>query len=156
MILVVFLTGAVRPLKTTVFDRDEIEPAFRFMAQGKHIGKVVIQVRPEDETKSVVKLVAHARSMCDPRKSYVVTGGLGGFGLELAHWLVERGARHLVLTSRRGKIKVQTFITPSHVESQENKKLCFRAVSLAQTRIQCEACRAKTKLFILPRFNINI
>ncbi|KAJ7381589.1 hypothetical protein OS493_040254 [Desmophyllum pertusum] len=72
------------------------------MAQGKHIGKVVIQVRPEDETKSVVKLVAHARSMCDPRKSYVVTGGLGGFGLELAHWLVERGARNLVLTSRRG------------------------------------------------------
>jgi len=96
------LTGTVRPLKTTVFDRDEIEPAFRFMAQGKHIGKVVIQVRPEDESKSVVKLVAHARSMCDPRKSYVVTGGLGGFGLELSHWLVERGARNLVLTSRRG------------------------------------------------------
>ena len=72
------------------------------MAQGKHIGKVIIQVRPEDESKSVVKLVAHARSICDPRKSYVVTGGLGGFGLELAHWLVERGARNLVLTSRRG------------------------------------------------------
>ena len=86
-----------------MFDRDEIEPAFRFMAQGKHIGKVVIQVKPEDETKSVVKLMAHARSMCDPRKSYVVTGGLGGFGLELAHWLVERGARNLVLTSRRGR-----------------------------------------------------
>ena len=96
------LTGAVLPLKTTVFDRDEVEPAFRFMAQGKHIGKVVIQVRPEDESKSVVKLVAHVRSMCDPQKSYVVTGGLGGFGLELAHWLVERGARKLVLTSRRG------------------------------------------------------
>ncbi|XP_068717598.1 fatty acid synthase-like [Montipora capricornis] len=95
-------SGAVRPLKTTVFDRDEIEPAFRFMAQGKHIGKVVIQVRPEDQTKSVVKLVAHARSICDPCNSYVVTGGLGGFGLELAHWLVERGARNLILTSRRG------------------------------------------------------
>lgn len=99
-------TGAVRPLKTTVFDRDEIEPAFRFMAQGKHIGKVVIQVRPEDESKSVVKLLAHARSMCDPRKSYVVTGGLGGFGLELSQWLVERGARYLVLTSRRGASSV--------------------------------------------------
>ena len=98
------VTGAVRPLKTTVFDRDEIEPAFRFMAQGKHIGKVVIQVRPEDESKSVAKLTAHARSMCDPRKSYVVTGGLGGFGLELAHWLVERGARSIVLTSRRGML----------------------------------------------------
>ena len=96
------LTGAVRPLKATVFDRDQIETAFRFMAQGKHIGKVVIQVRPDDKSKSVVELVAHAQSLCDPRKSYVVTGGLGGFGLELAHWLVERGARNLVLTSRRG------------------------------------------------------
>ena len=58
------------------------------------------------KAKSVVKLMAHARSMCDPRKSYLVTGGLGGFDLELAHWLVERGARHLVLTSRRGQFQV--------------------------------------------------
>lgn len=29
-------------------------------------------------------------------------GGLGGFGLELADWLVLRGARNLVLTSRKG------------------------------------------------------
>ena len=41
-----------------------------------------------------------------------------------------------------------------HVESQEDKKLCFCTASLAQTRIQCEACRAKTKLFILPRLNV--
>ena len=40
-------------------------------------------------------------------------------------------------------------------ESRGNKKLCFRTVSLGQTRIQCEACRAKTKLFfILPRLNM--
>jgi NAD(P)-dependent dehydrogenase (short-subunit alcohol dehydrogenase family) len=36
-------------------------------------------------------------------RSYLVTGGLGGFGLETALWLVARGARHLVLASRRGK-----------------------------------------------------
>ena len=36
--------GAVQPLKTTVFDRDDVEEAFRFMAQGKHIGKVLIKV----------------------------------------------------------------------------------------------------------------
>lgn len=38
----------------------------------------------------------------DPCKSYVITGGLGGFGLELAHWMVSRGCRKLVLTSRNG------------------------------------------------------
>lgn len=38
------LEGVVQPLKTTVFQRDEVEQAFRYMAQGKHIGKVVLQV----------------------------------------------------------------------------------------------------------------
>ena len=39
-------SGVVRPLKATTFHREEVEGAFRFMAQGKHIGKVLIQVRP--------------------------------------------------------------------------------------------------------------
>lgn len=36
--------GVVKPLKRTVFDKEEVEAAFRFMAQGKHIGKVMIKV----------------------------------------------------------------------------------------------------------------
>ncbi|KAL1484917.1 hypothetical protein MTO96_032293 [Rhipicephalus appendiculatus] len=35
-------------------------------------------------------------------KSYVIAGGLGGFGLELADWMVTRGCRKLLLTSRSG------------------------------------------------------
>lgn len=31
-----------------------------------------------------------------------VAGGLGGFGLELANWLVSRGASRLLLNSRSG------------------------------------------------------
>ncbi len=37
-----------------------------------------------------------------PTETFIITGGLGGFGLELAQWLVERGVRHLILTSRSG------------------------------------------------------
>lgn len=37
-------SGAVKPLQTSVFDRDHVEAAFRFMAQGKHIGKVLVKV----------------------------------------------------------------------------------------------------------------
>lgn len=36
--------GVVRPLKCTTFPKHRVEDAFRFMAQGKHIGKVVVQV----------------------------------------------------------------------------------------------------------------
>ena len=34
--------------------------------------------------------------------SYLITGGLGGLGLKIARWLVDHGARHLVLVGRRG------------------------------------------------------
>jgi acyl transferase domain-containing protein/NADPH:quinone reductase-like Zn-dependent oxidoreductase/NADP-dependent 3-hydroxy acid dehydrogenase YdfG/acyl carrier protein len=34
--------------------------------------------------------------------SYLVTGGFGGFGLQIAAWMVLEGARHLVLVGRRG------------------------------------------------------
>jgi NADP-dependent 3-hydroxy acid dehydrogenase YdfG/acyl carrier protein len=33
--------------------------------------------------------------------TYLITGGTGGLGLEVARWLVEQGARHLVLMARR-------------------------------------------------------
>lgn len=45
---------------------------------------------------------AIAKTFCTAHKSYIITGGLGGFGLELARWLVLRGAQKLVLTSRSG------------------------------------------------------
>lgn len=32
--------------------------------------------------------------------TYLITGGLGALGLVVAHWLVDQGARHLVLTGR--------------------------------------------------------
>lgn len=36
-------SGAVKPIEPTVFRPDEVEKAFRFMAQGKHIGKILIK-----------------------------------------------------------------------------------------------------------------
>ncbi|KAG8129130.1 hypothetical protein E2320_015873, partial [Naja naja] len=99
--------GVVKPLQTTLFNREDIEAAFRYMAQGKHIGKVVIQIHEEEKNSprketSLTPIPAISRTSCPPNKSYIITGGLGGFGLELAQWLVERGAKMLVLTSRSG------------------------------------------------------
>ena len=42
------------------------------------------------------------RSYFSQDKVYVVIGGLGGFGIEVANWLVDRGVRSLALTSRSG------------------------------------------------------
>jgi 6-methylsalicylic acid synthase len=38
---------------------------------------------------------------CEPDGSYLITGGLGELGLQVAHWLASRGARRIVLASRR-------------------------------------------------------
>ncbi|XP_037959865.1 fatty acid synthase [Teleopsis dalmanni] len=99
--------GAVRPLPTSVFNDLQIEQAFRFMASGKHIGKVVIKVRDEEDGRKIVKPAARLvnalpRTYMHPEKSYIIVGGLGGFGLELTNWLVLRGAKYIVLSSRSG------------------------------------------------------
>ncbi|WP_293097441.1 type I polyketide synthase [Moorena sp. SIOASIH] len=38
----------------------------------------------------------------EPTGSYLITGGLGSLGLKVANWLVQQGARHLLLFSRKG------------------------------------------------------
>ncbi|OKA08294.1 type I polyketide synthase [Amycolatopsis regifaucium] len=39
---------------------------------------------------------------CSPSGTILITGGLGALGLEVARWLVDRGARRLLLAGRRG------------------------------------------------------
>ncbi|XP_011313294.1 fatty acid synthase [Fopius arisanus] len=92
--------GAIRPFNATVFPREQIESAFRYMAAGKHIGKVVLKI--QDEKSLGKRIPASPRYYCRRDRCYLILGGLGGFGLELADWLIFRGARHLVLTSRSG------------------------------------------------------
>ncbi len=41
-----------------------------------------------------------AEAVVRPDGSYLITGGWGALGLEVAGWLIERGARHLVLNGR--------------------------------------------------------
>lgn len=63
------------------------------------------QIKEEPQKKvspTPVRFTAMARTSCNPKKTYVIIGGLGGFGLELCQWLVDRGAKSIVLTSRSG------------------------------------------------------
>ncbi|XP_049519265.1 fatty acid synthase-like isoform X6 [Dermacentor silvarum] len=100
-------SGVVRPLSAVKFKSNHAEEAFRFIATGKCLGKVVLEIRPEEAqplgtpaAPVIVKAIACTRFY--ERKSYVIVGGLGGFGLELAEWMVNRGCRKLVLTTRSG------------------------------------------------------
>ncbi|KAK0176607.1 hypothetical protein PV328_000726 [Microctonus aethiopoides] len=94
-------SGSIKPLTRTVFPRDQIEEAFRYMGAGKHMGKVLVKILDEKNLEEI-SIPALPRYYCLPDRSYVILGGFGGFGLELIDWLILRGARNLVITSRTG------------------------------------------------------
>lgn len=44
--------GCVKPLCRVTFGTDEVEKAFRFMAAGKHVGKVLLKIRQEEADRT--------------------------------------------------------------------------------------------------------
>ena len=92
--------GALTPLPFRAFPACRIDAAFRLMASGKHIGKVVVSF-PEAFVPRRGEPLAKPFSI-KADGCYLITGAFGGFGKVLAEWLVKCGARHLVLSSRSG------------------------------------------------------
>ena len=63
----------------------------------------VARLKPIPRERLYSPIEAATRTLLPkPDGTYVVTGGLGALGLEVAEWLVEKGARRVVLMSRRG------------------------------------------------------
>jgi len=86
-LLDLFERGICRPLPVATWDVRRAQEAFRFVSQARHTGKVVLTVPAAQ----------------DPDGTVLITGGTGGLGAQLArHLVTEHGARHLLLTSRRG------------------------------------------------------
>ena len=88
--------GDLRPLPYRAYGFGDAVAAFRLLQSSGHVGKVVLLPEP---TRCAVK-PAPFRLRTDG--TYVVTGGLTGFGLETARWLARQGAGRLALISRRG------------------------------------------------------
>jgi acyl transferase domain-containing protein/NADPH:quinone reductase-like Zn-dependent oxidoreductase/acyl carrier protein len=91
---------ALCPLPFRAFPANNIGSAFRLMASGKHIGKVVVSF-PETFVPRRGEPIA-SKFEIKSDGCYLVTGAFGGFGKVIANWLVNCGARYLVLSSRNG------------------------------------------------------
>ena len=90
--------GAVAAPPLTVFRYRDYARALRLMTTGKHQGKLVLKA-PEDAMDRGFG-IADTRPFLDPDATYLVTGGLGGFGLRFVPYLIAAGARHLTLMDR--------------------------------------------------------
>jgi acyl transferase domain-containing protein/NADPH:quinone reductase-like Zn-dependent oxidoreductase/SAM-dependent methyltransferase/acyl carrier protein len=92
--------GALRPLPFRAFPAFNVDSAFRLMAGGKHIGKVIVSFPQSFVPRRGEPIAPQFEIKSDG--CYLITGAFGGFGKVLADWLVQSGARHLVLSSRNG------------------------------------------------------
>jgi NADPH:quinone reductase-like Zn-dependent oxidoreductase/acyl carrier protein len=91
-----FRDGSLKPLPRYVFPISEAVGAFRYLAQRKNIGKVVVSLQdavPQPASEPPITLRSDA--------TYLITGGLGSLGLLMAQWMVQQGVRHLVLMGRQ-------------------------------------------------------
>jgi NADPH:quinone reductase-like Zn-dependent oxidoreductase/NAD(P)-dependent dehydrogenase (short-subunit alcohol dehydrogenase family)/acyl carrier protein len=88
-LLPAFADGSLQPLPRHVFPLIQAPAAFRFMAQARHTGKIVLTPK------------APAADRCRADGTYLITGGLGALGLRVARRLAERGAGQLLLVGRR-------------------------------------------------------
>jgi acyl transferase domain-containing protein/NADPH:quinone reductase-like Zn-dependent oxidoreductase/acyl carrier protein len=90
-------SGAVRPLPVEAHDVRDFAACFRDMARGHHTGKRVLRMTPRPSSSEPIRNDGW----------YVVTGGFGGIGFEVAQELVRAGARQLALVGTSGAREAQ-------------------------------------------------
>jgi NADPH:quinone reductase-like Zn-dependent oxidoreductase len=95
-LMALFAEGKLKPLPHRVFPIEEIGSAVHVMQQAKQRGKLVLSFAGTPQTT------------CHADGSYLITGGLGGLGLQAAQSLVEAGAKHLILAGRRTALSPAT------------------------------------------------
>ncbi len=84
------------PHPYTVYPIAEVREAIWALSRAEQIGKIVLSM------EGTVRLAPPAALALPPDGAYLIAGGTSGFGLEVARFLAERGARHLTLVSRSG------------------------------------------------------
>lgn len=94
-----FEKGELSPLPVTTWPLEMAVEAFREMAQGKHHGKIAFSF-PEEGVSASPREDEVLRFRSDA--TYLITGGVGGFGMAIAEWMIGKGAAHLVLLGAGG------------------------------------------------------
>ncbi len=90
----------------SMFSMANYKEAFNHMSKALHFGKLVLKPSWGELTSPVPfipekPLVKHDRS-------YLIIGGARGLGLQIAKWLVEKGAKNIILVNRSGKAYPET------------------------------------------------
>ncbi|MBN1602363.1 MAG: SDR family NAD(P)-dependent oxidoreductase [Chitinispirillaceae bacterium] len=89
-------------LPMQVFPFSKLNEAIAQMNDSDNIHKILITM------DNMLPVIAKKQmSIVNSQGSYIVTGGTSGFGLEVARWLAEKGAGHVLLASRSGDKRLE-------------------------------------------------
>ncbi|OHF04176.1 beta-ketoacyl synthase domain-containing protein [Colletotrichum orchidophilum] len=105
-----------RPSPTALYSFSQIGDSFRrVQSEDYDAAKIILEPRDED----IIPVVPSRKlaSSFDPEASYVIAGGLGGLGRSVARWMASRGAKNLILLSRRGAVEKAAVDLVAELES---------------------------------------
>ncbi|KAF2462908.1 uncharacterized protein BDR25DRAFT_298851 [Lindgomyces ingoldianus] len=98
-----FSQARLKPIRVDqVFAASRVLDAFRYMQQGKHIGKIVLEIR-DSAGKRLLEDIDTTEKIgagLDGTGSYLLVGGLGGLGRSMSVWMAQQGARNFTFLSR--------------------------------------------------------
>lgn len=103
-VMKLFQAETVRPIAPiTVFGISHVEKAFRLLQSGKTTGKLVVVPEAGEQVKATHPEGTQQLLRADA--TYLIIGGTGGLGRNMARWMVNRGARNIVLLSRSARLE---------------------------------------------------
>ncbi|KAG5930610.1 Type I Iterative PKS [Claviceps africana] len=94
--------GVVVPIQPlTVLPISQFSSALRKLKGGENAGKIVMTLGKDEQVVAESALRPTPVSL-KPDATYLIAGGTRGIGLNLAYWLIENGARNIVVLGRSG------------------------------------------------------
>ncbi|KAI0967184.1 hypothetical protein F4678DRAFT_254795 [Xylaria arbuscula] len=134
--------GAQHPSPLHVYSVSAVEDAFRFLQSGKNTGRIVITADPHAIVPQ--RVLEKKTWKFDPQAAYVVAGGFGGIGRAIIKWMVDRGAKRLIILSRSGPVgkaamELVSNLTVYGVNVFAPKCDASSSTSLAEVLRECEA-----------------
>ncbi|KAL4916483.1 hypothetical protein BDW62DRAFT_186074 [Aspergillus aurantiobrunneus] len=146
---------AISPM--TTYSVSDLNRAFRLMQAGRHMGKIIVIPRAGDKVKvstspKAVRLPQHA--------TYLIVGGLGGIGCSIARWMVDRGARHLILVSRSAASRPESQALINELQDAGCKAVAVncdvsKSLNLGQVLTECQETMPPIRGVIQAAMNLQ-
>jgi myxalamid-type polyketide synthase MxaB len=115
--------GEITPPPVTSYSVADIAEAFGVLSRGENVGKIVLTFGGEQDSD-----LSLSREISE-EGTYVITGGYGALGQRVAQWLVQAGARNVVLLGRNLPKQDTVEQLKLRLDGAENLDLCIGDVA---------------------------